>query len=264
VFVLAAHPEPDLARDEDGEPRAGGEQGDDEGGGLHHVLEVVEHEQLARFAQERGDPVRERLMARLAHAQGLGEGRSDEGGIRNGRERDERHAVREGRRDLGGDREREPGLAHPAGAGERDQPDAVPPKQGSDRRGLLFAADEAGERHGKACRGMVPGGERGRDHQVDAAGVGGRWVGHGESQNGGEAHVHHAGRVPLRQRPTRTACQRVARGRRPPIFSACSSCRGGARSSRRLRACVNARILCVARFRIARCIPRFRFLRSLR
>ena len=96
MLVLAADPQAHPTRDQHGQSRTSGEQVGDEGSGLDDVLEVVEHEQVAPVSEDRLDPIRERLGARLARAHGLADGRGDEGGIRDRRKRDEQHAIRKG------------------------------------------------------------------------------------------------------------------------------------------------------------------------
>ena len=59
-------------------------------------------------------------------------------------EGDEGDAIGKVRRDFGRHRQGKAGLAHPAGAGQRDQRHVLPPQQGTDRRDLLIAADQRG------------------------------------------------------------------------------------------------------------------------
>ena len=121
MLVLAADPQAHPARDQHGESRTGGKQVGDEGSGLDDMLEVVKHEQVASVSEDRFDPIRKRLGARLARAHGLADGRRDEAGIRDRRKGDEQHAIRERVLDVSGDREREPGLADAAWPGQRDE-----------------------------------------------------------------------------------------------------------------------------------------------
>ena len=71
---------------------------------LDHLLEVVEHQQEVLVAQERREPLDQRLVTGLPHAQGLGDGGGHQSRVRDRRETDEDHAVREGvRLQVGGD-----------------------------------------------------------------------------------------------------------------------------------------------------------------
>ena len=90
---------------------------------LDHLLEVVQHQQGALVAQERRQPPVERLVAGLAHAEGLGDGGGDQVGVGDRGEGDEPDAVRERVGNRRGDLEGEAGLADAAGAGQRQQAD---------------------------------------------------------------------------------------------------------------------------------------------
>ena len=143
VLVLASQAEGDAARDDDVRARAAAEEVGDDRPRLHHLLEVVEHEEDAIRRQPVLDGVEQRACALGAHSERLGDLRDDLVGSRGLVERDEEDAVWiGGRRELGG-RHAEPALADAAGPGERDEPDLVAVEARHDVRDLGFTADEA-------------------------------------------------------------------------------------------------------------------------
>jgi hypothetical protein len=147
VLALAGEAEPDPAGRQDRQPRAGGEQVGDVRSGLDHLFDVVQDEQQALAAHGRPQPRGERFAAGRPDAEGRRHGRHDQVGGRDGGERDEPDAVREGCFDRRGGRDREPGLAHPAGTGQRQQADGRIGEQPTEGFHLAFPADERGRRH---------------------------------------------------------------------------------------------------------------------
>jgi hypothetical protein len=91
-------------------------------------------------------PFADRTVPRLPDAHGVGDGRRNEVGRRDRRQVHEGDAVGESGSHLLGDPQRQPGLARPARAGERNEADAVPPHQVGDGRNFALAADEGGQR----------------------------------------------------------------------------------------------------------------------
>ena len=116
------------------------------GAALRHVLEVVEHEQCVPLAQVRPEVVQERHVAALLHAEHAGNRRGDEVGVAERRQLDEPDAVLELVQDLASDGDREPCLARPARACEREQTHVVPPQQRRDGRQLEPPAHERRDR----------------------------------------------------------------------------------------------------------------------
>jgi hypothetical protein len=82
------------------------------------MLEVVQYEQCALAPQHRGQPLVHRNGVVLAEAECARDGRADEIRVTQRGEVDEHGAVREVGRHLCRHFQREPRLAHPAGAGE--------------------------------------------------------------------------------------------------------------------------------------------------
>ena len=95
-----------------------------EAGGGHHVLEVVEDDQVALVREDLLKQRFERCAAVLLHADGLRQSRRHLLRIANGGQIDEPHVLEVGR-ELGGHLEGQSRLAGPAGAGQRDQARAV-------------------------------------------------------------------------------------------------------------------------------------------
>ncbi len=69
------------ARGQDREAGAGGQQLADQRGRVHHLLDVVEHQQEAQRSQVRGQPLRQGPAPRVAQAEGAGDRRQHEGGV---------------------------------------------------------------------------------------------------------------------------------------------------------------------------------------
>ncbi len=113
-----------------------------------HVLQVVEHDQLAPRAEDGAQPVGERPVAGLVHAQRPGERRQHEGRLGDGGQADDDGPVGEvrGHRVRGG--EGEAGLADAAGTGQGQRGGhrraaaarAPPPPRAPARRGACGAA----------------------------------------------------------------------------------------------------------------------------
>ena len=114
---LAADAQPLAARGE--EPQAGAATQQvlgDLGGRGDHVLAVVEHDQQLAVADHLGQP------ARVRQVEGRGDRGADAGGIADRRQLDQAPAERSDRRTAArADLQREPGLAHPARAHQRDE-----------------------------------------------------------------------------------------------------------------------------------------------
>ncbi len=136
--------------------------------GLDHLLEVVQHQQRALRSEQRLEPEGKRRIARLAHAQGLGDGGSDQGGVGDRGEGDERDAMGELVVQVLGHLQREARLAHAGGAGQREEADVGTTQQGDDRGDLALPSDERGQ----------------REREIVGA-VGGRRAGHGAAPSGG-------------------------------------------------------------------------------
>ena len=91
-------------------------------------------------------PLGQRPVAAVDHAEGAGDGGRDEGGVGQRREVDEDHAVGEVVRDIVGDGEGEAGLADAAGTGQRQQRHRLVEQQGAGGGHLPLPADERGAR----------------------------------------------------------------------------------------------------------------------
>ena len=113
---LAADSQPLAARGEEAQARAATQQVlGDLGGGGDHVLAVVEHDQQVAIADHLGQPVRVRQV------EGGRDRRGHAGGIADGRQLDQARRRSAGARLAAGHLQRQPRLAHPAGADERDE-----------------------------------------------------------------------------------------------------------------------------------------------
>ncbi len=184
--VLAPHAQPGAARHEERRAGEGGHQGEDIHGGREHLLEVVEHDEVAAAGARRPDLLVEGAVARVAHPEVAGDRRQHVGGLAHLREADERHAVESVLREPG-DLDGEAGLADAARADEGDEAlhiPAQPVQEGCDRR---LAADGVRGRRGDTARegGHVGGGSgtasdvrgRLRAGRVEPLGEQGREVG---------------------------------------------------------------------------------------
>jgi hypothetical protein len=154
--VLAGEVEAGPAGGEDGQVRAGRQQVRHERRRGQEVLEVVEDQEQPPVPDGRGQGLDRRPIRPLDRAQGVEECGRDEGGIADRGERDEPDAVGEGRSRLLRHGERQAGLAHPTGAGQRHQAHAVLPQEGGDRGHFARPTHEAGERGGQGRPNPVP------------------------------------------------------------------------------------------------------------
>ena len=145
VADLAGHAERFAAGGEHPQRSAGGQQaGDDLGRFGDHVLAVVHYQQAARLACHLTQDVAQRASRLRYHTQGPRQRVTDHV-RRDWRQIGEPDAVRERVGVDRGDVQREPGLAHPAGTGERDQ--AMGINQRGELARLALPADQAGQRH---------------------------------------------------------------------------------------------------------------------
>ena len=94
-FVLAPQPQPRPARGQTFRPAVALRRSPDERCSLEQVFEVVEHEQQPLVPQVLRQHLGERPLARLAHAEGIGNGNRDEGGLGVRSQVDEPDPVRE-------------------------------------------------------------------------------------------------------------------------------------------------------------------------
>ena len=109
------------------------------------LLEVVQHQQQLLVPQVVPDDLAQRPAAGLPHVQRAGDGRGDEVRIARRRERLQGHeadAVLEVVEQVGRHGEGQARLAHPAGAGQRQQARLGPQQEAPDRRHLALPADE--------------------------------------------------------------------------------------------------------------------------
>jgi hypothetical protein len=137
--VLGGKPEPFAAGGQDVQVGAAGQ--DDLDGvtdRVEQMLTVVDHEEVGAVAQD-GDAGREHIAPHDVQVQRRGQRVRDGSGI--GDRREQQH----GRRlDASRDLQRDPGLAHPAGPDERDQPFVR--EQPMQRRHLVLTPDQPGRR----------------------------------------------------------------------------------------------------------------------
>jgi hypothetical protein len=110
--------------------------------GLDQVFEVVEHEEPLPGPQRGRQRHQRWLGIGPANAKRLGDGRGDHIGLADGRKLDDVDAIRERIHDIGGDPERQPGLANPAGSGQGHQPDGRVADEGGDAGDLPLASHE--------------------------------------------------------------------------------------------------------------------------
>ena len=87
----------------------------------HELFEVVQYEQQLPLAQPGLQHVEYPRIVRLLQRQPVRDGRAEQRGITDGAQIDENDPIRKGGRLLRRHRHGQPGLAHAAGAGERDQ-----------------------------------------------------------------------------------------------------------------------------------------------
>jgi hypothetical protein len=130
-----------------GEPGTGCQEPDDLRRGREDLLAVVQDEQESLRGQERGERGDESPPKHLPDAERGGQGGHYQASIGEGREIDEDHPVGKGLVQPAGDRDRQPRLAHPPGAGESQQPDSIVLQGGSQRRELRLAPNEPSQWH---------------------------------------------------------------------------------------------------------------------
>jgi hypothetical protein len=155
VCVFYRQAQPFSACHQDREGRDGRRQVGDHEGGLHDLLEVVKHQQHAARRQGRLQLVDQRPPTGRAHSQLLGDSGDDERRIPHRGKGHEDDPVRELRGQFGGDLHGEAGLAHPAWAGQRHQPDIPAPQEGNNRVHVALAPDQRRGRH-RQRRGQGP------------------------------------------------------------------------------------------------------------
>ncbi len=127
--MLTVDAEDGAAGDESLDARRSDEQLGDEPPGQRDLLEVVEQEEDTLVLQPCPEALHERLAARLVQVKRLGDGRQDQLRVGDGRQGNKEYAVGEVGQDLGGGVQRQPCLAHAAGAGQSDEADVVALKQ---------------------------------------------------------------------------------------------------------------------------------------
>jgi hypothetical protein len=143
-------PGPDAQRhpagDQDDHAGAGLEQADHGIAGGQHVLEVVQHQQQPALAQGHCQQAGQRGRVPFVHAQLPGDGAEHQAGVAQRRQVGEHHPVTEVARHPPGHLDGQPGLAHPAGAGEDQQPRVAAAQQPDDGFGHAGPADQRRER----------------------------------------------------------------------------------------------------------------------
>ena len=117
------------------------------GAGIGEVLAVIEHQQQTPELQRVSERRRQRPAGGLTHAQGGSHRPGHEGGVGNGGQVDQPHAVWAVRQQAGRDPQRQPGLADAPGAAERHQ--AMLGQERPHGGALVLAPDEAGELDGQ-------------------------------------------------------------------------------------------------------------------
>ena len=157
--TLAGGPEGDSARCEYDGTGCGDEQPGDLRRRFEQVLDVVDDEERGPVADGRRDAVLEAAVADVDDAERRRDRRDHERRVVERREIDEAHARRVRVGNAGRRRHREPGLAHSAGPGQRDESIAPLTKQGLEEIEIVLSADEGVERSGErvAGRGRIGG-----------------------------------------------------------------------------------------------------------
>lgn len=158
VLLLARHVQGDACSDQAGKVRTATEQLGNDRACADHLLEVVEDEEDVALA----DLVRHEVdgrAGRVVHQpQRPGDRRRDQIRVADRLQGDEPHPVRMALRGRRRDLEREPGLAGPAGSGERQQPGAL--EQGGGLGDLPLAPDERGQLRRQIVRSGVERAQR--------------------------------------------------------------------------------------------------------
>jgi hypothetical protein len=142
VPVLTRDTQDSAAGDQRRQRWAGGQQTGDDGAGIQHLLEVVEHQQRSPLAQKARHSLFDAAALDIPHPKRLRDARRDERGVAHGGEGDEPDAVREGVGGRRGHRERQAGLADAAGAGQGQQAHVVAAQQRGGVGDLALAADQ--------------------------------------------------------------------------------------------------------------------------
>jgi hypothetical protein len=132
------------AGDQRPQPGTGRQQARDQRRRLDDLLEVVQDQEQRLVAQGCGQPLDDRAVPDLPHAQRLSNDRRDEGGIGQRRQVDEGDAISELTGKAHGNLEREAGLADPARTGQGDERHVVAPQQRAQLGQLACPADEWG------------------------------------------------------------------------------------------------------------------------
>ena len=148
IDLLARELQPLAARDDELRPAEVAERRDRAGGVREQVLGVVEQQEHPLAAEHLREHVLDRPAGLLDHVERLRRVPEHERRVAQRGERDPPDAVVEAVRGLGRGLEREPGLAGAAGAGEREQADAVPEPLDHLVQ-LPRAAEELRRRHGE-------------------------------------------------------------------------------------------------------------------
>jgi hypothetical protein len=144
--VLGPHPQRRPAGRQNLHRRATVEEVGDPRRRRQHLLAVVEDDEALAGAEERGQGVVQESVAALADAQGLGDRRQHEVGVADPGEVDEDHPVGEAVGHGVGDRQGQAGLAHPAGADQRQEGDRLVQQPSAGGRRFPLATDQRGAR----------------------------------------------------------------------------------------------------------------------
>jgi hypothetical protein len=176
--VLAGDPQQRPARHQQRDAWTTDHQVDQDRPGREDVLEVVQDQQQPARAENAYQCGGRGPAGGLGDAEHLGDPRRNPVVVADGRELHERDLVEPGveiRRDL----HREPGLAHTAGSGERDQPDRRIQHERAEARCLPLPPDQPGEirRWTADPRRPLPAG-RDRSGRVSPATLGTTSIGH--------------------------------------------------------------------------------------
>lgn len=113
-----------------------------QGGGRHHLPEVVEHHQARLVLQGRLQELQVRPVTHCSQGQGLSNGGQDEGRSADGSQWNETDAVGKAIEQGSSALQREPGFAHPGGAGQRHQAHLWPSQERRDDLYVLLAPNE--------------------------------------------------------------------------------------------------------------------------
>jgi hypothetical protein len=147
IGLLAGEVEHDPAGDQQLEPGRGLEQGRQIRRRLDHLLEVVQHQEQVLIGQRTPERLDQGRVDLLLDPAGLGDRGEDEGGIADGRERDEDDAIGKAGGEVVGHGQRQPGLADPTGAGQGQDRHIRIEQQVADSRHFPVPADQGRARH---------------------------------------------------------------------------------------------------------------------